>query len=132
TQHHRRTPSQDTIALPDAPDVRCSTAVRAGKQGKPMIIRVFQVQVQPGMQGDFERFLREEAIPLVQAQAGLLQIYVGAPIAEPPDEFVVILIWKDLASIQAFTGPTWREAVILPQEAHLLKRTDLHHYRSLL
>ena len=50
---------------------------------------------------------------------------------ETPDEFVVFLIWKDLASLQAFTGPKWREAVILPEEAHLLKSTRLHHYQSL-
>jgi heme-degrading monooxygenase HmoA len=96
-----------------------------------MIIRVFHVQVQPGMCHDFERFLREVAIPKLQAQAGLLQLHVGAPMEEAPDEFVVILIWKDLASLQAFTGPKWREAVILPEEAHLLKNTRLHHYQSL-
>ena len=96
-----------------------------------MIIRVFQVQVQPGMRGDFERFLREEAIPLLQAQEGLLQFHVGAPMEETPDEFAVILMWKDPASLQAFTGPKWREAVILPEEAHLLKSTHLHHYQSL-
>jgi len=96
-----------------------------------MIIHVFQVQVQPGMRDDFERFLREKSIPLLQAQAGLLQFYVGAPREETPDEFAVILMWKDLASIQAFAGPNWREAVILPEEAHLLKSTQLHHYQSL-
>jgi hypothetical protein len=41
-------------------------------------------------------------------------------------------MWKDLASIQAFTGPQWREAVILPEEEHLLKSTQLHHYQSLI
>jgi heme-degrading monooxygenase HmoA len=96
-----------------------------------MIIRVFQVKAQPGMRDDFERFLREVAIPMLQTQAGLLQFYVGAPMEETPDEFAVILMWKDLASLQAFTGPKWREAVILPEEAHLLKSTHLHHYQSL-
>jgi heme-degrading monooxygenase HmoA len=96
-----------------------------------MIIRVFQVQVQPGMRGDFERFLREVAIPRLQAQAGLLQLHVGTPREETPDEFAVILMWEDLTSLQAFTGPQWREAVILPEEAHLLKSTHLHHYQSL-
>ena len=32
--------------------------------------------------------------------------------------------------LQAFTGPQWREAVILPEEAHLLKSTHLHHDQS--
>jgi heme-degrading monooxygenase HmoA len=94
-----------------------------------MIIRVFQVQ--PGMHGDIERFLREVAIPMAQAQEGLLQFYVGTPREETPDEFAVSLVWKDLASLQAFTGPKWREAVILPEEAHLLQSTRLHHYQSI-
>src|SRR2546421_7410909 len=102
-----------------------------GERRKTMIIRVFHVQVQPGMRGDFERFLREVAIPKLQAQAGLLQLHVGTPMEETPDEFAVILMWKHLASLQAFTGPQWREAVILPEEALLLKSTRLHHYQSL-
>jgi heme-degrading monooxygenase HmoA len=83
------------------------------------------------MRDDFERFLREKVTPKLQTQSGLLQFYVGAPMEETSDEFAVILMWKDLASIQAFTGPKWHEAVILPEEAHLLKSTQLHHYQSL-
>jgi quinol monooxygenase YgiN len=101
------------------------------ERGKTMIIRVFHAQVQPGMRDDFERFLREVAIPKLQAQAGLIQFHIGAPLEETPDEFIVFHIFKDLASLQAFTGPNWREAVILPEEAHLLKSTHLHHYQTL-
>lgn len=96
-----------------------------------MIIRVFHAQIHPGMSGDFERFLHEIAIPQLQAQAGLLHFHVGTPMEETPDEFALILIWEDLASLQAFTGPEWREAVILPEDAPLLKSTHLHHYQGL-
>jgi heme-degrading monooxygenase HmoA len=38
---------------------------------------------------------------MLQAQEGLLQFHVEAPMEKTPNEFAVILIWKDLASLAA-------------------------------
>ena len=49
-----------------------------GERRTTMIIRIFQVQVQPGMRGEFERFCARSP-STVTTQASLLQFYVGTP-----------------------------------------------------
>ncbi len=95
-----------------------------------MIIRVFRGQVQPGMQDEFERLLRDRAIPDFRSRPGMRGIYVGNPTDLAPDEFMVTTMWEDLDSLKAFAGERWFEAKILPEERRLLKRTFVHHYRA--
>jgi hypothetical protein len=44
---------------------------------------------------------------------------------------VYVTVWADVESIQAFAGERWREAVIAPDEEHLLKNTWIGHYEVL-
>jgi heme-degrading monooxygenase HmoA len=96
-----------------------------------MLIRVFHARVQPGMGSEYERFIREKTLPLLRQLPGLVALHIGTPQAETPDEYVMVSVWKDVASLQAFTGPNWREAVVLPGEAHVFKEMTVHHYEAL-
>ena len=40
----------------------------------------------------------------------------------------MLTVWRDLNALKEFAGENWREAVIHPDEAHLLKETHVHHY----
>jgi len=93
-----------------------------------MIIRVFRARVHDGMQQDFEKFIREHAIPKLRKQSGILSIQLGTPMENTPNEFLVISTWKDLDALKGFTGEQWQEAVIDPAEKDLLAETFLHHY----
>ena len=42
-----------------------------------MIIRVFRPTIHPGKESEFESFLRNEAIPLVSRQSGLVARVCG-------------------------------------------------------
>jgi heme-degrading monooxygenase HmoA len=46
-------------------------------------------------------------------------------------EYVYVTVWEDLESIRAFAGERWQEAVITPDEEHLLKDTWIGHYEAL-
>ena len=46
-------------------------------------------------------------------------------------EFVVVTHWDSVAALEAFAGPRWQEAVITPDEEHLLKDTWIGHYEVL-
>src|SRR4051812_23700557 len=96
-----------------------------------MIIRVFRPRVQQGMQDEFERFLRETAIPFVSSHDGLVAQHVGRPTAASPDEFVYVAVWRDLDALRAFAGEEWTEAVIDPSEEHMLRETFLSHYEAI-
>jgi hypothetical protein len=43
-------------------------------------------------------------------------------------EYVYVTLWEDVESIRAFAGERWQEAVITPDEEHLLKDTWIGHY----
>ena len=96
-----------------------------------MIIRVFRPTIHAGMESEFESFLRDTAVPLVSRQAGLVAQYVGRPHDPSSTEFVYVTVWEDVEAIRAFVGESWQEAVIEPEEAHLLKDTWIGHYESL-
>jgi heme-degrading monooxygenase HmoA len=93
-----------------------------------MIIRVFRPTIYPGKEAEFESFLRETAIPLVSQQSGVIAQHVGKPRDSSSTEFVYVSVWEDVESIRAFAGERWQEAVIAPEEEHLLKDTWIGHY----
>ncbi|HEY3144126.1 MAG TPA: antibiotic biosynthesis monooxygenase [Acidimicrobiales bacterium] len=93
-----------------------------------MIIRVFRPTVHPGKQSEFEAFLRDTAIPLVSRQKGLVAHHVGRPRDPSSTEYVYVTLWQDVESVRAFAGERWQEAVITPEEEHLLSDTWIAHY----
>jgi catechol 2,3-dioxygenase-like lactoylglutathione lyase family enzyme len=93
-----------------------------------MIIRIFRAQVQPGMQAQYEALLRDEAIPGLSEQAGVVAVYGGKSIPQSPDEFVMVSLWNDLTSLKAFAGEHWMESIPLPGEEHLIKESVIHGF----
>ena len=96
-----------------------------------MIIRVFRPTIHPGKEREFEAFLRDTAVPLVSRQAGLVAQHVGRPRDPSSTEYVYVTVWEDVESIRAFAGERWQEAVIAPDEEHLLEATWIGHYEVL-
>jgi heme-degrading monooxygenase HmoA len=93
-----------------------------------MIIRVFRPTIHPGKEGEFEAFLRDTAVPLVSSQSGLVAHQVGKSRDPSSSEYLFVTVWENVESIRAFAGEDWQEAVIAPDEAHLLKGTWIGHY----
>jgi heme-degrading monooxygenase HmoA len=95
-----------------------------------VIIRVFRPTIHPGKEHEFEAFLQETAVPLVSQQSGIVAQHVGRPRDPGSTEYLFITVWEDVESIRAFAGDRWQEAVITPDEAHLLKDTSIAHYEA--
>jgi heme-degrading monooxygenase HmoA len=93
-----------------------------------MIIRVFRMVVHEGKRSEFENFFRNTAIPLVKSQDGIVSVTAGVPVPETPNEICMVMVWRDLAALKAFTGEGWRDAHILPEEAELVRERSVHHY----
>jgi len=93
-----------------------------------VIIRIFRAKVHDGKQADFERFFLDTAVPHVRKQSGLISLGIGRPESSTPDEFVMIMRWKDLDSVKEFAGADWQSAVILEEERHLIREVSVHHY----
>lgn len=95
-----------------------------------MLIRVFRATVHEGQQDAFEKFFKETALPEIRRQDGLVAVTVGLPHDPTPREFLMITVWRDLESLQGFTGENWREAVIHPDEEHLVEEARVEHYHG--
>lgn len=99
-----------------------------GLEGRAVIMRIFRARVKPGRWADFDRLCREKSIPLMRSQPGLITLQVGRAMERQPNEFVLVSVWKDLASLKGFAGERWREAVILPGEAELVEEAGVQHF----
>ena len=93
-----------------------------------MIIRIFQVRVHEGKRGEFEKFFRETAMPLMKKQPGLMSLTAGVPRPESPDNFCMVMVWRDLDAMKDFVGEDWQSAHIHPDEAKLVRERTIHHY----
>ena len=96
-----------------------------------MIVRVFRVTVNDGKQADFEQFFRQTAAPHVRSQPGLISLQMGRPLPSTPDEFVMVMLWKNLDAVKSFAGTGWQQAVILEQERDLIREVSVHHYEAM-
>jgi transposase/quinol monooxygenase YgiN len=93
-----------------------------------MIIRVFTARLKPGMRATYERLCLDRGVPLMRAQPGFLTYRIAATRPERPDTFVLVSVWKDLASVRAFAGDQWQQARIVPGEADLLEEVSVRHF----
>ena len=93
-----------------------------------MIMRIFQVVTRPGREAEFAEFFHNTAIPLMKSTAGLEQVLPGAARADTPREFSFVMVWKDLASLQAFVGEDITSPHIDPSEAELVEARTIRHY----
>ena len=96
-----------------------------------MIIRVFRPTIHAGKAGEFEAFLHDTAVPLVSRQAGLVAQHLGRSHDPSSTEYLYVTVWRDVRSVRAFAGEHWQEAVITPDERHLLRQTWIGHYLTL-
>jgi heme-degrading monooxygenase HmoA len=93
-----------------------------------MIIRVFRAKVRPGTHQQYEALIHQRVVPLMLEAPGLLSLHVGLPLDDPPDEFLLMSVWQDLAAMRAFIGARWREPLAVPGEEHLVLHSVVDHY----
>jgi heme-degrading monooxygenase HmoA len=93
-----------------------------------MIVRVFRVTVHDGKQAEFSEFFKTTALPLVQSQPGIVSVTAGLPRPETPNEFCMVMVWRNVEALKAFAGEDWRKPHIHPDEAETVRDRSLHHY----
>ncbi len=93
-----------------------------------MIIRIFRVTVFPERREDFRRFFLDTARPLMAAQDGIEAIHFGLPRPETPNDFAIVMVWRDLDALKAFVGEDWRQAHVHPDEEGIVISRALDHF----
>jgi transposase/quinol monooxygenase YgiN len=92
-----------------------------------VILRVFRARLKPGRRAAYEQLCRMTTFPMMRAAPGCLAVRLGTP-ARRSEEFVIVSVWQDLASVQAFVGEHWEEAIILPGEADMMEEAHVQHF----
>jgi len=82
------------------------------------------------MEDEFERFVRDTGVPMVQAQPGCSHVAWGRRRWSETPEFVVVTHWDSVEVLEAFAGPRWQDAVIEPEEEPMLAEVVCDHYDS--
>jgi hypothetical protein len=77
---------------------------------------------------EFEAFSRDIALPLVRKHAGLRSVQVGAPRPGAPNIYCVSMVWDGVEALKEFAGDTWTEALVEPEEEHLVASISVEHY----
>ena len=93
-----------------------------------MILRIFRVTVVPERLDAFRTFFLEKAVPLMRSTDGVEQVLLGLPRPESPNDFAVVMVWRDLQSLEAFLGGDWRVPHIDPDEIGVVETRALDHY----
>jgi len=96
-----------------------------------VVVRVFRVRVHSGKEDEFERFVIETGVPMVKAQEGCTHVTAGKSRWSEQPEFVVVTHWRSVDALQAFAGPDWQQAVIEPEEEHMLAEVFCDHYETI-
>lgn len=89
-----------------------------------MIARVWNAWTTHANGDAYERFLRDEVFPAVRTRryAGLLGLDLLRRSTGGEEEFVTIIWFSSLDSVQAFAGEDFERAVVADQDRALLSR----------
>lgn len=96
--------------------------------GGRVILRICRVHVRPGKEKEFEEFTRREAVPFMRRQRGLRDFCFAW--SQSPRVLNVMSWWDSFANVERFAGPNVDQAVVLPNEAHLVERMEIEHFET--
>jgi len=98
------------------------------RNGINMIIRVFRAKIRKSRVSDFKQMVLEQSIPWLEKSDGMLGYFPGEPYGSNEEEFLMVTLWRDLESLEAFAGPNWDDPIVTDDEAPLVEAMFADHY----
>ena len=95
-----------------------------------MIVRVYRAKAVPSRETEVANVLRETT-PLIRAAKGCLKVEAGRRLVERTEEFVVVSLWRDLASIAAFGRGVVDEAFFPERMVGLITGALVEHFEGI-
>ena len=96
-----------------------------------MIIRIFQITINPEYRNDFERDFKSISIETVEKHYGLISCHIGGPTKWNPDDYTMVTIWENEASLEEFAGKNWNQAIIPAEMQKYPKTFKVAHYENI-
>ena len=95
-----------------------------------MITRIYRVEINPELREEFETKFRQVADEFVDGREGLVSVSICKPTEWSPNEYVMVTIWKDVASVKQFAGETWGLPVIPDDMKRFTRQCWLHQFEN--
>ena len=93
-----------------------------------MITRLFRIRIKPDRRADFERDFIDISVSYVKKQAGYLSHTVGYPTAWQPNDYLLVINWRDEEALHAFAGEAWNKPVIPGGMEHYVVDCWVDHF----
>lgn len=95
-----------------------------------MILREWRAHATPDGASAYEAHYRAEVEPSLARVEGFRGAYLVRRPSDDGVELVVMTLWESLESVQAFAGPRFEQAVVLPAAERVLTAYDrqARHY----
>lgn len=96
-----------------------------------MIIRIFEVVIDPKYRNGFERDFKSISVETVKSSKGLISCTIGSPSKWNSDEYTMITVWENELSLIDFAGKNWNQAVIPSGMEKYAKSFNVKHYTNM-
>jgi heme-degrading monooxygenase HmoA len=94
------------------------------------ITRIFRVRIDSSFRQEFEGKFSSDALYKIHEAAGFISASIHKPVKWSPDEYAMVSQWENEASLKAYFGEQWNQAVITPSAERFIVACWLHHYES--
>lgn len=96
-----------------------------------MIVRLYKARIKSGKEVEWERVVRDVALPLIRKQRGLLDVFYTWDTWGPTKEFAFVSVWNSLDDVKRFAGKDWSQPVIPEEEKPYLESARCEHFEPL-
>lgn len=95
-----------------------------------MIVRVYRASVRKGKESEWDRIIRDVALPLVKRQKGIRSCRYGWTVGSGAKEFFFVSEWDSLEDVKRFAGKDWEQPVIPEEEKPMLESGRCDHFEG--
>lgn len=95
-----------------------------------IITRIFRVRIDRTLRQEFEAAFASVSVHAVSSAQGSISSSILMPTRWTPDEYAMISLWENEASLVAFAGEQWDRPVIPSGMEKFVLDCSVHHYTS--
>jgi quinol monooxygenase YgiN len=94
------------------------------------ITRIFRVRIDNAFKDEFDYLFSTVALHKIHEAAGYISASIHKPTKWAPDEYAMISQWESEASLKAFFGEEWNQALITRVTEKFVVACWVHLYES--
>lgn len=104
----------------------------AGRErAAPVLLRVYEYEITPGREPDFDAFLRDRSIDRVRELQGVESAWFARHEEDSTPRFVAVTCWRDYASMVDAVGPQLERPIVAPTDVDFEVAGRAQHFENI-